>query len=313
MRFIRPMHLLGLLPLFIFLALLPGCNEEVKGKKRPYSDSGDQQDVVKVAIVPKTYGTVTGRITYDGTLLPAANPIQMGNNEAACHQGAPPEETRDESWLVAGPNGGVKNVVVLLPARPEGKFYQFPESQLKEKDVKVEQPRCAFIPRVFTLFSQYWDAKTNQYVYTPNKLIVHNNAPFDHNFNLLAGRENSGRNFTMRRDDTKVLTDFAAEPAPLTMKCDIHSWMRCFGFMLDHPYAAVTDKDGSFRNGKRPARCRRSGRLLARSRGVLRRGRAERRQDGAEGQPGAEPGRSESRTIKPPIKILTPARSEPEA
>jgi len=111
----------------------------------------------------------------------------------------------------------------------------------------VEQPRCAFIPRVFTLFCAYWDGKTNQYVTTPNKLIVHNNASFDHNFNMLAGMENAGRNFTMRRDDTKVLTDFVPESTPLTMKCDIHAWMRCYGFMLDHPYAAVTDKDGNFK------------------------------------------------------------------
>jgi hypothetical protein len=244
MCFFRPIHLLGVLPLFAVLALLPGCQEEVKGKKRPYSDAGDL-DVAKVAIVPKSYGTVSGRITFEGTLPPPAA-IAMGNNEAVCHQGAPAEETHDESWLVSGPNGGVKNVVVLLQPG-EGKFFQIPESQLQEKDVKVEQPRCAFIPRVFTLFCAYWDGKTNQYVETPNKLIVQNNAPFSHNFSLLAGRENPGRNLTMPRDDTKVLTSFVPESAPLTMKCDIHTWMRCFGFMLDHPYAAVTDKDGNFK------------------------------------------------------------------
>lgn len=33
---------------------------------------------------------------------------------------------------------------------------------------------------------------------------------------------------------------------PIAFACDIHGWMRAYGFVLDHPYSAVTKEDGTF-------------------------------------------------------------------
>ena len=37
------------------------------------------------------------------------------------------------------------------------------------------------------------------------------------------------------------------------MKCDIHSWMKSYQLILDHPYAAVTDENGAFEIPNLPA------------------------------------------------------------
>ena len=34
---------------------------------------------------------------------------------------------------------------------------------------------------------------------------------------------------------------------PIAFACDIHGWMRAYGFVFfDHPYSAVTKEDGTF-------------------------------------------------------------------
>ena len=37
------------------------------------------------------------------------------------------------------------------------------------------------------------------------------------------------------------------------VKCDIHPWMRAWWLIVDHPYAAISGKDGKFTIEKVPA------------------------------------------------------------
>jgi hypothetical protein len=34
---------------------------------------------------------------------------------------------------------------------------------------------------------------------------------------------------------------------PITVKCDIHNWMESRWIVTDHPYVAITDKEGKFK------------------------------------------------------------------
>src|SRR4029077_18348486 len=43
------------------------------------------------------------------------------------------------------------------------------------------------------------------------------------------------------------------EAGPIEVKCDLHQWMKAYHFPIDHPYVAVTDKDGKFRIEGLPA------------------------------------------------------------
>jgi hypothetical protein len=44
-----------------------------------------------------------------------------------------------------------------------------------------------------------------------------------------------------------------AERLPIQVKCDYHPWMIAYWMILDHPYAAITDKDGKFTIENLPA------------------------------------------------------------
>ena len=39
---------------------------------------------------------------------------------------------------------------------------------------------------------------------------------------------------------------FTAKEVMVPFKCDVHGWMNAYVGVLDHPYYAVTDKDGKF-------------------------------------------------------------------
>ena len=39
---------------------------------------------------------------------------------------------------------------------------------------------------------------------------------------------------------------FTAKEVMVPFKCDVHGWMNAYVGVLDHPYFAVTDKDGKF-------------------------------------------------------------------
>ena len=39
---------------------------------------------------------------------------------------------------------------------------------------------------------------------------------------------------------------FTAKEVMVPFKCDVHGWMNAYAGVLDHPYYAVSDKDGKF-------------------------------------------------------------------
>lgn len=68
--------------------------------------------------------------------------------------------------------------------------------------------------------------------------------------NPFVNRPNSGIAYS---NDTFELHYARPESLPVKVTCDKHSWMLAWWLVLDHPYAAVTDKQGKFRIAKLPA------------------------------------------------------------
>jgi hypothetical protein len=247
-------HFMLFLPVILAVALLPGCDKgavTTKPKKRQAS-SGDEVEVPRVGVAAAKYGTITGKVVYDGT-PPTPKALDRGQNEAQCHAPAPNErENFDETWLVDPSTKGVKNAVIFLQP-PQGKFFEIPSEQLKANaDIEIDQPLCAFRPRVFVLFPNYYDKATNSQKETGQKLVIRNDAPFEHNYKILAVEEYRGANRILKRGDSSIVGGLQPLSKPLTISCDIHSWMRAYGFILEHPYAAVTDKDGNFKIDNAP-------------------------------------------------------------
>jgi hypothetical protein len=248
--FMRLFHFVNMLPAFVALVFFAGCESGAvtsKPKKRPPGGRGDEVETRPVAVAVTNYGTITGKVIYNG-VPPTPKALPRGANEAACHATPPnDEENYDEQWLVDPATKGVQNAVIILQP-PQGKFFDVPEDQQKPKgDIEINQPRCAFIPRVFVLFPKVVDKATGSLKDTGQKLVIANNAPFEHNYNFVPNSdENRSKGSILKQGQTALLDNLQPQAKPVTITCNIHSWMRAYGFILDHPYAAITDKDGNF-------------------------------------------------------------------
>jgi len=97
----------------------------------------------------------------------------------------------------------------------------------------LDQLGCIYTPHVLGI-------RTNQ------KLLVANSDPTNHNVNVLA-RRNKGGNKNMGRGQAPVEYVFPRPEVGIRFKCDIHPWMGARVHVAEHPWFAITAKDGTFR------------------------------------------------------------------
>jgi hypothetical protein len=265
MRFAR--YWLGVLPsLMVLLAALAGCGqEEEKGKRRP---PGNEEEKPLVELKAESYGPISGKIVLeDGWDPPTAAPIAMGDHQASCHADVPPPDVpmTEEDWAtnpqwIVGKNRGVKNVIVFLQP-PDGQYFYVPTKEELAKLVKKDdvpdlrapgvrmlfQPHCAFFPRAFVLFPSYCNAPDGTQVATNQKLLINSSPRVTHNYSIEGAgvRVNTGLSAGAAAGDVplKLAT---IQPQLMTISCNVHAWMRAYAFVLDHPFAAVTNSKGEF-------------------------------------------------------------------
>jgi hypothetical protein len=214
----RPIHFLHLC---CALALLAGCSAKNKTEPPPIAKSEPAPVYFKVD--PETAGTVTGKILFKGK-RPAPKAIDM-SEEPACveaHHG----KAYDES-LVLGKKGGLANAFVYVKAGLEGKTFAIPADP-----VTIDQKGCWFRPRVLG-------------IQAGQVLKVVNSDPVTHNIHPMAA-VNREWNHSQGADDPPMARKFLKPEIMIPVKCNIHSWMHAFIGVLDHPYFAVSNHDGTF-------------------------------------------------------------------
>ena len=99
--------------------------------------------------------------------------------------------------------------------------------------VTLDQKGCIYTPHVLGI-------RAGQ------KLLVANSDPTNHNVNVLA-RRNEGGNKNMGRGQAPVEYVFPRPEVGIRFKCDIHPWMGARVHVAEHPWYAITGKDGKFR------------------------------------------------------------------
>jgi hypothetical protein len=185
------------------------------------------------------YGTVTGQFVLDGK-VPTLKPL-VSKGDTTVKDGAVcgKEGVADESLVVDPGTRGIANVFVYMPKAPKDVFPGLKAS--KEKVVKFDQQGCHFIPHALIL-------RTDQ------TIAILSGDPILHNTDVVAVR-NSGQNSTISMDrvGTTQWSFPQAERMPIMVKCDIHTWMKAWWLVIDHPYAAISGKDGKFTIEKVPA------------------------------------------------------------
>lgn len=141
---------------------------------------------------------------------------------------------------------GVLNVVVWLRPDDNNRRAVFPQDKIKPELVKVaakthviDQPCCQFEPRVIAARSG-------------DKLLIKNSAPVAHNINYSSDIESFNVTLPPGKSHEAQQT-LQAQSSPIPFKCDIHPWMAGRVRVFDHPYFAITDKDGKFEIKDAPA------------------------------------------------------------
>lgn len=135
----------------------------------------------------------------------------------------------NERLLVDVDTGGIQNVVFYVFTGRGGST--LPEQPASNKTHELANLDCRFEPRIVLL--QAGDS-----------LKITNPDPVGHNANLNFFN-NPPQNITIPPGAEKVVAVEKSEPAPIPVDCNIHPWMRAYVVSLDHPFGAVSQKDGT--------------------------------------------------------------------
>jgi plastocyanin len=215
------------------LAVLPACTKDEAAK--PATPTTPEQGKPTTAeptptkaqmpSAPAGNSTIKGVVKFTGT-APATQDIPP-SQDPAC-EGLPQKQP---SVLVK--DGKLQNVLVRVKGTVTG------APAAPATPVVIDQVKCMYTPRVM-------GAQAGQ------PIQVKNSDGTLHNVRAMAG--------------TKPIFNLAqppsmppvTKPAPsdvdlVTLKCDVHPWMRSYIAVSNHPYFATTGEDGSFSLAALPA------------------------------------------------------------
>src|ERR1035441_867991 len=100
----------------------------------------------------------------------------------------------------------------------------------------LDQKGCAYVPTIFA-------------VQTGQKILVKNSDPVLHNIHTAPaeGSGNKEENKPQLANGPDLTFVFSKPENFLKFQCDVHKWMFAWVSIFDHPYFAVSGKDGTFK------------------------------------------------------------------
>jgi plastocyanin len=207
------------------LALLAGSLAGCSGTstKEPRAEVKKEPVPAYFKVDPGTAGRLKGTIQFTGR-KPARKTIDMSGDPAcvAEHHG----QAVDES-VVVDAKGGLANAFIYIKSGLEGKVFEVPAVP-----VTLDQRGCWFVPRVIG-------------IQTGQELEITNSDPVTHNVHPLA-QVNREWNHSQGPGEPALARKFIKPEVMIRVKCNIHSWMRAFIGVVDHPYFAVSGTNGTF-------------------------------------------------------------------
>ena len=162
--------------------------------------------------------TIKGNVRYVGA------PVEKRKTSVTIDQYVCGTEKESEN-LVLSSNNGIRNAVVSLQNIPPGtkRDWNFPAA-------KMDQKQCSFIPRV---------------VIVP----VGGTVEFLNSDRLLHNVRSNGKEnppFNRAQPHARSISFTFKQPEVLRVDCDLHSWMRGWVVVAEHPFYAVTNAQGEF-------------------------------------------------------------------
>ena len=224
----RMVAILGSVTLAATLVACGGGTETSNTSSEPSSPSATPGGL---RVDAGTAGAVTGVVALDG-MAPSNAVIRM-NADPIClreSKGAQFQET----FEVGGDGKSLANVFVYVKDGLGNYIYDTPT-----QPAVIDQKECRYHPHVFGM-------RVGQ------PLEIQNSDPTLHNIHALP-KNNSEFNTGQPIQGMKTTHTFDKPEVMVPFKCDVHGWMNAYVGVLDHPYFAVTDKDGKFELKTLPA------------------------------------------------------------
>lgn len=187
------------------------------------------------------YGDIAGQILFDGVPPEPELVIRKGDPNVKDAAVCAAKSLYDNSLLVDEKTKGIANVFVYIYHRNAKGMKIHPEAaKLKKKEIVFDQKNCRFTPHVMVV-------RTGQTVVVKSgdncPHNTHTATIFNDEFNqILPPNDREGVKLTLN----------VPESLPMPVKCDIHPWMKAHWLIIDHPYTAITDKEGRFKIEKLP-------------------------------------------------------------
>jgi len=167
---------------------------------------------------PAPAASIKGAVVYAGP-APDKKLIPINIDQYVCGK------SREGDELVLGLNRGIRWAVVSLQSLPPGTRWE-PSS----KPVQMDQQACVYVPRVVT-------------VPVGGTVDFLNSDPLLHNLHSVS-TENPTFNRTQPKGRTIPVVFRKAET--VRVDCDLHTWMRAWVVVTEHPFYAVTGPTGEF-------------------------------------------------------------------
>ncbi len=175
--------------------------------------------------------TVRGTVTVTGT-VPAPKEFELRRfpDYEFCGTLSDDRGYRRLREVTFRPDGGLKDVVVVVEGVKHGKPFTF-------TDAEVEATLCQFLPFVSVISDT-------------RRVTVFNRDPVPHDIQgLVPDQTGSGMVFYQPSIEASGTTDhvqLAKGQDVFTMHCSLHPYMQNWGYAVDNPYYAVTDARGAF-------------------------------------------------------------------
>jgi plastocyanin len=165
---------------------------------------------------------LTGVVKFQGT-APRTTRIDMSADPLCAQAHSSPVTTED---VLTEANGGLENVVVYISEGLGAATFPVPD-----QPVVMEQKGCQYKPHVLAM-------RAGQ------KLDVINSDSTTHNIHPMP---NNNREWNISQPHgVSIEQVFAREEIAISVRCNVHPWMRSYIAVIKNPYFAVTGKNGSF-------------------------------------------------------------------
>ncbi|GIX40279.1 MAG: hypothetical protein KatS3mg129_0012 [Leptospiraceae bacterium] len=167
----------------------------------------------------KNSGKIKGKVLFKGNKIPSNKKKLITKDKEVCGEGYKIDEV-----FKINSKKEIQNVVLHLTNISKGKTF-------KKDEVILEQIKCEFQPRIVVIPVGAKLTIINKDIVTHEANGIFNYATL---FQLAQHKEGMKDSIELK------------EPGIVSITCNIHGWMKAFGYVVDNPYYDISDEKGNF-------------------------------------------------------------------